>query len=170
MLSAGYEIKRSAVEDSLKQVLESRKSSTLVPILNIVAKHGPLTFEDVIKHSGMPKSTVFDALDVLVDTGIIFKVTKKLENPDKQGRPSITLFSTVYRIGQILEKKEELAIGRLLRVDAFDLVMLAALSSFIGLFALRMFDHAIGIAFILPVLFIYYMWFKIFKRGRWAPI
>lgn len=170
MLSAGYKMKGSTVEDSLRQVLDSRKSSTLVPILNIVAKHGPATFEDVIKHSGMPKSTVFDALDALVDYGIVFKVTKPVENPERQGRPSVTLFSTVYRIGQIVEKKEEFAVGRMMRVDAFDLVMLASLATFIATFALKMYDHAIGIAFMLLPLFIYYMWFKIFKRGRWAPI
>ncbi|MEM2109006.1 MAG: helix-turn-helix domain-containing protein [Candidatus Odinarchaeota archaeon] len=55
-------------------------------ILDLLGKHGPLTRDDMVEFTGIPRTTLYDSLDKLILSG---KVEKYVLKVNKKGRPTV---------------------------------------------------------------------------------
>ncbi|WEU40958.1 MAG: hypothetical protein OdinLCB4_003360 [Candidatus Odinarchaeum yellowstonii] len=69
------------VEPTVKE-----KTDLKTTIIELLEKHGPLTRNDMVEYTGLPRTTLYDALDKLILSGKIEKYVLKI---NKKGRPTV---------------------------------------------------------------------------------
>lgn len=153
-------------EEPLKKIIEDGQKSFL-KIQNIIAEHQPVEFEDVIKYAALPRSTVFKALKDLVGMGTIIEVRR--EKNTSTGIKNVSYYSTPYKVKFVLLEKQETLPK--LRVEAFDIALFFSSIVVFALVMNMMLREALGSLYALIGMFIYFIYYKIIKRGgKWVEI
>ncbi len=80
--------KINIIEDSthITEVQLKSRSDLKSIIIDLLMKHGPLTRNDMVEYTGMPRTTLYDALDKLILSGKVEKYVLKI---NKKGRPTV---------------------------------------------------------------------------------
>lgn len=71
-----------------KRTWSSEKAMRARMLYHLIVKFGPLTRDAIVEDTGIPRSTVYDSLSVLMKAGLVRKTNTRV--PNKIGRPVVT--------------------------------------------------------------------------------
>lgn len=153
------------MNEALQKLVDSGKKN-LITIQNCIALNSPIELKDIQRDTDIPYSTLHSALQELVGLGTVVRTERAKDT--SAGKRDVVYFSTPFRIKiTALEREEVLSF---LKVEAFDLSLLLLIGTVIFFMRLKLFSEAMGIIYSIVALVPYWVWFKIFKRGKWREV
>lgn len=151
-------------KEALRKLLEMGQKN-LIKVHNAVALRSPIEFEYVVKLVDLPRTTVFNTLKKLVELGTIVETIR--EKDTTTGVKKVSYYSTPYKIRMVLLERQE-TVTRF-KVEAFDLALLGSFG--IVLAFIKMYGVALGAFISMFPIIIYWIYFKIAKRGeKWKEV